>query len=100
MFAQVITGGTAPEQYTGIDYIQGEELASALQQEPGFSGALSLLHRESGTAMLIVLWATREQAERALSQRGAEFRQALSRITYTSADTWPVSSAWEVDIEL
>lgn len=100
MFAQVITGGTPPDQPTGIDHLQRDELAAAVQQEPGFSGALSLIDRESGTVMLIVLWDTREHAERALAQREAQFHQALSRLARISIDPWPVGSVWEVEIEL
>ena len=94
-------GGTMPDRPTGIDHIGREELASAFQQEPGFSGALNLVNRESGQVILIVLWDTEERAEWAISLRGAGFRQALSRIAHISADTPSVVSwVWEVEIEL
>lgn len=100
MFAQVITGTAATGQHTGIGHLERDELATAVQQEPGFSGALNLVDGASGKVMLIVLWDTREQAELAVSLHGTEFRQALSRITHISADTLSANSVWEVDLEL
>jgi len=42
------------------------ELLPALRTEDGFCGALSLLHRETGELLLLVLWETEDEAARPL----------------------------------
>ena len=70
MYAQVIEGGTTPELRTKMDSIVTEQLIPALRTEPGFAGALNLVDRDSGNAMMIVLWDTEGQARRELSANG------------------------------
>ena len=46
MYAQVVQGGTTLEQRPEMDRIVVEELIPALQQEPGFQGAMNLVDRD------------------------------------------------------
>ena len=65
MYAQLIEGGTTPERRAEMDRIVTDEMIPALAAEPGFAGALNLVDRDSGNAMMIVLWETEAQARRA-----------------------------------
>ena len=56
MYAQVIEGGTTPEFRTEMDAIVTDRLIPALEAEAGYAGALNLVDRDSGEAMMIVLW--------------------------------------------
>jgi hypothetical protein len=78
MFAQVIRGETATEACDELNAVVREELIPALQDEPGFAGALSLFDRR-GDAMMIVLWDTEEQARRPWSRCGGRSRQAKTQ---------------------
>jgi hypothetical protein len=73
MYAQLIEGGTTPESRTEMDRIVTDEMIPALKAEPGFSGALNIVDRSSGNAMMLVLWETEAQARRALSEYGDAF---------------------------
>ena len=64
MYAQVVHGGAAPENREQMDSIVVDELLPALEQEPGYAGAVNLVDRETGHAMMIVLWDTEDQEER------------------------------------
>ena len=66
MYAQVIEGGTLPERRTEMDRIVTDQLIPALEAEPGYAGALNLVDRESGDAMMVVLWDEEAQALRPL----------------------------------
>lgn len=57
MHADVIRNGSreAPDE---VDRIVAEEVIPALREEPGFAAALSLVDRETGRSMMIVLWTT------------------------------------------
>ena len=61
MYAQLVEGGTTPELRDRMDRIVREELLPALAVEPGFAGTLNLVDRETGKAMMLMLWETREQ---------------------------------------
>jgi hypothetical protein len=50
MYAQVIQGGAALEQRDAMDRIVHEQMIPALTEEPGFTGALNLVDRETGNA--------------------------------------------------
>jgi hypothetical protein len=97
MHAQVIEGGTTPEQRDAMDRIVTDEMIPALEGEPGFAGALNIVDRASGNAMMIVLWQTEEQALRALPRYGAAFLKALAGIAAISTGTRRPISVWEVN---
>jgi len=97
MYAQLIEGGTTPARRTDMDRIVTDEMVPALQAEPGFAGALNLVDRESGDAMMIILWETEAQARRALSDYGAAFLKALANVAGISTGTRRPISIWEVN---
>jgi len=70
MHAQVVQGGTTPELRTHMDRIVTEEMIPALRAEPGFAGALNLVNRTNGEAIMVILWATEAQAQRELADYG------------------------------
>jgi hypothetical protein len=97
MHAQLIQGGTTPELRTKMDRIVTDDMIPALEQEPGFAGALNLVDRESGNAMMIVLWETEDQARRDLTEYGKPFLQALAQIAAISTGNRQPMSVWEVN---
>jgi hypothetical protein len=97
MYAQLIEGGTTPESRTEMDRIVTDEMIPALKAEPGFSGALNIVDRSSGNAMMLVLWETEAQARRALSEYGDAFLRALARVAQISTGTRRPISVWEVN---
>jgi hypothetical protein len=97
MYAQLIEGGTTPDNRTTMDRIVTDALVPALEAEPGFSGALNLVDRVSGDAMMIVLWETEAQARRALAEYGSAFLKALAGIAAISTGTRRPISVWEVN---
>jgi hypothetical protein len=97
MYAQLIEGGTTPARRTDMDRIVTDEMVPALEAEPGFSGALNLVDRESGDAMMIVLWDTEAQARRALAEYGGAFLKALANVAAISTGTRRPISVWEVN---
>jgi hypothetical protein len=97
MYAQVIEGGTTPDRRPQMDRIVTDELVPALQTEPGYAGALNLVDRETGNAMMIILWETEAQARRALAEYGGAFLAALANIAaITTGNRRPIS-VWEVN---
>ena len=97
MYAQLIEGGTTPDQREAMDRIVTDEMVPALEVEPGFAGALNVVDRESGDAMMIVLWETEAQARRALPEYGSAFLKALAGIAAISTGTRNPISIWEVN---
>jgi hypothetical protein len=97
MYAQVVQGGTTLEKRAEMDRIVVEDLIPALQEEPGFRDALNLVNRETGNGMMIILWDTKEQAERPLPEYGAAFLKALAEITTISTGNREPISTWEVN---
>jgi hypothetical protein len=97
MYAQVIEGGTTPELRTRMDRIVTDELVPALQAEPGFEGALNFVDRDSGDAMMIVLWDTEAQARRPLAGYGDAFLKALASVIAISTGNRRPMSIWEVN---
>src|ERR687886_1935773 len=97
MYAQLIEGGTTPERRGEMDRIVTDEMVPALQAEPGFAGALNLVDRETGNALMIVLWETEAQARRALAEYGAAFLKALANVTAISTGTRRPNSVWAVN---
>ena len=99
MYAQVIQGGAAPAQRAEMDAVVHEQLIPALNEEPGFSGALNLVDRDSGNAMMIMLWDEEEQARRPLPQYGRKFLEALASIAAISSGNRAPISIWHVNAQ-
>jgi hypothetical protein len=97
MYAQLIEGGTTPARRTDMDRIVTDEMVPALEAEPGFTGALNLVDRDSGDAMMIILWETETQARRSLSEYGGAFLKALANVAAISTGTRSPISVWEVN---
>jgi hypothetical protein len=97
MYAQVIEGGTTPERREEMDRIVNDAMLPALDAEPGFAGALNIVDRESGDAMMIVLWETEAQARRALPEYGGGFLKALAAVAAISTGTRRPISVWQVN---
>jgi hypothetical protein len=97
MYAQLIQGGTTPELRMAMDRIVTDKLIPALREEPGYTGALNLVDRDSGNALMIVLWNSEGQAKRELSQYGGDFLKALADIMAISTGTRAPISVWEVN---
>ena len=97
MYAQLIEGGTSPDRRLVMDRIVTDEMVPALELEPGFAGALNLVDRDSGNAMMIVLWETEAQARRALADYGGAFLRALAGVAAISTGTRRPISVWEVN---
>jgi len=97
MYAQLIQGGTTPERRSEMDRIVTGELVPALHEEPGFAGALNLVDRETGNALMLVLWETEAQARRALGEYGGAFLRALAGIAAISTGNRSPMSVWEVN---
>ena len=97
MYAQLIEGGTTPDRRPEMDRIVTGEMVPALNAEAGFAGALNLVDRTSGNAMMIVLWETETQARRALAEYGEAFLKALASVAAISTGTRRPISVWEVN---
>jgi hypothetical protein len=97
MYAQLIQGGTTPDRRPDMDRIVTDDMVPALHEEPGFSGALNLVDRETGNALMIVLWETEAQARRALGEYGGAFLKALAGIAAISTGNRSPMSVWEVN---
>jgi hypothetical protein len=97
MYAQVIEGGTTPDRRPEMDRVVTDGMVPALQDEPGFAGALNLVDRETGNALMIILWETEAQARRALAAYGSAFLKALASVAAISTGTRRPISVWEVN---
>jgi hypothetical protein len=97
MYAQLVEGGTTPELREEMDRIVREEMMPALQEEPGHAGALNLVDRASGNALMLMLWRSREDAERPLRERGPAFLRALASVAAISTGARAPISFWEVN---
>jgi len=95
MFAQVIQGETATETRDELNALVRDGLIPALQDEPGFAGALSLFDR-SGGGMMIVLWDTEDQARRPSEDRGGVLQDVLSDMAALSTLPNDLATIWEV----
>jgi hypothetical protein len=69
----------------------------ALRAEPGFAGALNLVDRDNGDAIMIILWDTPAQAHRELSEYGGPFLQALANVAAISTGNRQPMRVWEVN---
>jgi hypothetical protein len=97
MHAQLIEGGTTPERRGQMDRIVTDEMLPALHAEPGFAGALNLVDRDNGNAVMIVLWDSEAQARRPLAEYGAAFLKALANVAAISTGTRNPISVWDVN---
>jgi hypothetical protein len=97
MYAQLIEGGTTPDRRAEMDHLVTDAMLPALEAEPGFAGALNLIDRDSGNAMMIVLWETEAQARRALAEYGGAFLKALANVAAISTGTRRPISIWQVN---
>ena len=97
MYAQLIEGGTTTDRRPEMDHLVTDAMVPALEAEPGFAGALNLVDRDSGNAMMIVLWETEAQARRALAEYGGAFLKALASVAAISTGTRRPISVWEVN---
>lgn len=62
MYAQIVETQLSRERLSELGGAVRRELLPALRSEPGFCGALSLVERERGAVLLVVLWETKEAA--------------------------------------
>ena len=97
MYAQLIEGGTTPDRRPEMDRIVTDRMLPALRAEPGFAGALNLVDRGSGDALMIILWDSEPQARRPLSEYGNAFLQALAAVAAISTGTRRPISTWAVN---
>lgn len=97
MYAQLIEGGTTPDRRHLMDRLVSDEMVPALAVEPGFAGALNLIDRDTGNAVMIVLWDTETQARRALAEYGGAFLRALAGVAAISTGTRRPISIWQVN---
>ena len=79
MYAHVVYGGShPPDKRDAMNQFVREVLIPALQQEPGFRGALNLVDPSSGNGIMLTFWETEAQA---LSPRSGEtMQQAISKM--------------------
>lgn len=97
MYAQLIEGGTTPDRRGEMDRIVTDEMVPALHEEPGFAGALNLVDRDSGDALMIVLWESEAAARRPLAEYGSAFLRALAGVAGISTGTRRPISVWAVN---
>src|SRR3954447_4144738 len=99
MYAQLVEGGTTPDQREQMNRIVTEELVPALQEEPGFAGALNLADDQTGDGLMVILWETEAQARRALGEYGSAFLRALAGIAHISTGVRRPISGWSVNAQ-
>src|SRR4051794_38684031 len=97
MYAQLIEGGTTPAHRREMNRVVTEEMIPALQEEPGFAGALNLADDDSGDGLMVILWETEAQARRALGDYGGAFLRALAGVARISTGTRRPISVWAVN---
>jgi hypothetical protein len=97
VYAQLVEGGTTADRREEMDRIVCEEMLPALEREPGYAGTLNLVDRETGDAMMVTLWETREQAALPIRDRSPEFLRALGSIAAISTGMRRPISVWEVN---
>jgi heme-degrading monooxygenase HmoA len=95
MYAQVIWDEARSAKRPETHERATHELVSAMREQPGFVGAMSLVDRDGGRVMMVVLWETAEQARRPLSERGPR-RCTDSADAAPAVDKGPQSSIWQV----
>jgi hypothetical protein len=82
MYAHIIESQLMPERLGELDrLVRCELLLPALRAESGFCGAVSLVERERGAALLVLLWETEEEGVRPFASTAPEVREAFSALT-------------------
>jgi hypothetical protein len=99
MYAQLIPEPLTPERIEDRKRLVRDLLIHALEDEPGFAGALSLVNNESGEAITILLWENKEHANLPFSRRGTATQRAVAEISEPSTRA-PLPSIWEVNAEV
>jgi hypothetical protein len=64
MYAQLIEASVESHRFEGLERLVRSVLLPALRQEPGFSGAMSLVDRDRAATLLVLLWETEADAAR------------------------------------
>jgi hypothetical protein len=96
MYAQLVPCGTALERRRELERLIADQMIPALRQEPGFAGAWNLVDGTTGSAMLIVLWESAEQARRPREAYGLACQCAFASLAaVANCDSRP-ASVWEV----
>jgi antibiotic biosynthesis monooxygenase len=62
MYAQIVESRLTSEQLEELEVLVRCELLPTLRAESGFCGAVSLVERERGAVLLVLLWETEEEA--------------------------------------
>jgi hypothetical protein len=96
MYAQLIESTTTPDRIDELSRVIRRELVVALREQEGFSGALSLLDRATGSGLIVVLWETGEEAARPLAQCEAPLLAALAAVAEVTSGALLPSAVWEV----
>jgi hypothetical protein len=84
VYAQIIEGRLPPERLDDLERAV-RDLLPALRAAAGFCGLVSLVERELGAALLVLLWETEEEAA---GSHEADLKQLLGSCSTT---------IWEVD---
>src|SRR5439155_5826944 len=79
VYAQLVRSRSTDQKCAEVHRIVADELIPALHNQPGFAGALSLVNAPSGETIMIVLWHSAEQAQRALGANGTDVLAPLLR---------------------
>jgi hypothetical protein len=96
MYAQLVPCGTAFDRRREVERLIADQVIPALRPEPGFAGAWNLVDATTGSAMLIVLWESAEQARRPSEAYGAAYERALASLAAIRHYDSRPSSVWEV----
>jgi hypothetical protein len=96
VYAQIIESGTMPERIDELALAIRRELVTALREQHGFSGLLSLLDRKTGRGLLVVLWETDDELARTLEDCGAPMLTALAALAEILCGDSGPPTVWEV----
>lgn len=101
MYAQLVRRRTTPHERAGVPVrrIVADEVIPALQDQPGFAGALSLVNARTGETIVIVLWNSAEHAQRPRGVNGTEVLAPLSPAGTSFGDRQS-TSFWEVTVRV
>ena len=100
MYAQLVRIRSTRERRVEMRRAVSDELIPALDDEPGFAGALNLVNHGTGEAILILLWQTAEQARTPLGANGTNFlAPLLGQPRVWMGDHRPMS-VWEVTVRV
>jgi hypothetical protein len=98
VYAQLVRTPATEQKRSERHRIVTDELFPALQDEPGFVGALNLVNPGTGDAMMIVLWRSPEQAQRPLGDNGTTFLARLLHVVGFTRGGQRPPSVWEVTL--